>query len=77
MLCFLHYGWALESFTLNLVQLSSSFFKLWYQDSLSDMEINTAMSQLELIFIREGQFTLPGFAKSQFTALATTQYCDD
>jgi hypothetical protein len=29
------------------------------------------MSLLELIFVGEGQFTLPGFAKSQITSLNT------
>jgi hypothetical protein len=67
MLCGLRYGWSLNSFTSNLVQLSNSFFKFWDRDSLPDTEIYTTVSLLELIFVTEGQFTLPGFAKSQIT----------
>ena len=36
MLCCLRYGWSLDSFALNLVQLSTSFFKVWYRYSLPD-----------------------------------------
>ena len=71
MLCCLRYGWSLDLFVLNLVPLSNSFFKLWYRHSLPDTEIYTAMSLLELIFVREGQFTLPGFTKSQINSLIT------
>jgi hypothetical protein len=44
----------------SIVQLSSSFFKRWFHYSLSNLEIETAMSlfELELIFNRECQFTL-------------------
>ena len=61
MLCCLRYGWSLDSFVLNLVQSSNSFLKLWYRYSLPETEIYTAMSLLELIFVREGQFTLPAW----------------
>jgi hypothetical protein len=71
MLCCFRYGWSFDSFVLNLVQLFNSFFHLWYRDSLPDIVIYTVMSLLELHFIREGQFTLPGFAKSQITSLIT------
>jgi hypothetical protein len=67
LLCCLRYGWTLDSSTLNLVQLTYSFSKLWYRNSLPAIEINTAMSMLKLIFVK-GQFTLPGFANSQLTA---------
>jgi hypothetical protein len=54
----------------------------WYRGSLRDIVIYTAMSLLELIVVREDQFTLPGFTKSQITytitALATAWfYCID
>ena len=49
----------------------NSLFKLWYRHSLPDTEIYTAMSLLELIFVREGPFTLPGFTKSQIISLIT------
>ena len=71
MLCCLRYGWSLDSFAMNLIPLSNSFFKLWYRHSLLNTEIFTAMSLLELIFIRKCQFALPAFAKSQITALIT------
>jgi hypothetical protein len=71
LLCCLRYGWSLDSFVLNLVHLSNSFFHLWYRGSLPDIEIYTAMCLLELIFVKEGQFTLPGFTKSQITYLIT------
>ena len=71
MLCCLRYGWSLDLFVLNLVLLSNTFFKLWYRHSLPDTEIYIAMSLWELIFVREGQFTLPGFAKSQIISLIT------
>jgi hypothetical protein len=51
--CCLRYGWSLYSFVLNLVQLSNSFFHLWYRGSLPDIVIYTAMSLLELIFLLE------------------------
>jgi hypothetical protein len=38
---------------------------------LPDIVFYTAMSLLELIFVREGQFTLSGFTKSQITHLIT------
>jgi hypothetical protein len=69
--CCLRYGWSLDSFVLNLVQLSNSFFHSWYRVSLPDIVFHTAVSLLELIFVREGQFTLPGFTKSQITHLIT------
>jgi hypothetical protein len=74
LLCCLRYGWSLDSFVLNLVQLPNSFFHLWYRGSLPNIEIYTAMSLLELIFVREGQFTLPGFTKSQIISLITALY---
>jgi hypothetical protein len=49
LLCCLRYGWSLDSYVLNLVQLSNSFFHLWCRGSLPDIEFYTAMSLLELI----------------------------
>jgi hypothetical protein len=57
MLCCLSCGWSLDSIALNLVQLSNSFFRLWYRDSLPNTEIYNAMSLLELNFFKGGQFT--------------------
>ena len=76
MLCCLRYGWSLDLFVLNLVPLTNSLFKLWHRHSLPNSEIYTAMSLLELIFVREDQFTLLVLQNlklrtSLITALAT------
>jgi len=61
MLCCNRYDWSIDSFTLNLVRLNNNYFRQWHQNHLTNTEISTAFSLLEVIFIREGHFTLPDY----------------
>ena len=44
---------------LNLVDLNNSFFYKWHINNWTDIELNTARSLLDIIFIREGYSVLP------------------
>ena len=55
---------------LNLVDLNNSFFYKWHINNWTDIELNTARSLLDIIFIREGYSVLPDnftLTKSQIT----------
>jgi hypothetical protein len=41
--------------------LTKSLFTRWYRASLTDLEFHSAISLLEVLFIREGHYTLPEF----------------
>jgi hypothetical protein len=68
--CCNRFEWAHDLFLLNLVDLTNSFFYKWYNNNLTDIELDTARSLLDIIFIREGDSVLPDnftFTKSQIT----------
>ena len=54
-------GQSVDSFLLNSIRLTNTLFTRCYRASLTDLELNSAISLLEVIFIREGHFTLPEF----------------
>jgi hypothetical protein len=68
--CCNRFEWAHDLFLLNLVDLTNSFFYKWYNNNLTDTDLDTARSLLDIIFIREGDIVLPDnftFTKSQIT----------
>ena len=68
--CCNRFDWAHDLFMLNLVDLTNSFFCKWHNNNLTDIELNTARSLLDIIFIREGYSVLPDnftLTKSQIT----------
>ena len=45
------------------MQLSNSFFEQWYVNSLTEYELSSIMSLLDILSIREGYSDLPDFCK--------------
>ena len=63
LVCCAKYGWSIDDFSLCRVQLSNSFFEQWYINSLSEYEMSSIMSLLDILSIREGYSVLPDFCK--------------
>jgi len=63
LVCCAKYGWSLDDFNLCRVQLSNSFFEQWYVNSLTEYELSSIMSLLDILSIREGYSDLPDFCK--------------
>lgn len=61
--CCKKYGWSIDYFSLCLVQLSNSFFEQCYINSLSEFEMSSIWSLLDILSVREGYSVLPDFLK--------------
>ena len=79
-MCFKRNNWSVDSLILNSIPLTNTLFTQQYRASLNDLELNSAISLLEVIFVRERYFTFPEYftlSHAQFTditnALATLQ----
>ena len=57
--CCNQFDWAHDLFMLNLVDLNNCFFYKWHNNNLTDTELNTARSLLDINFFREGYSVLP------------------
>ena len=57
--CCNRFDWSHDLFMLNLVELNNSFFYKWHNSNLTDIELNTVWSLMDIIFIREGYSVLP------------------
>ena len=69
------YGWSCDSFLSNSIQLSNNFFEHWCLDKLTESEINSKDSLLDILFIREGYSVLPvhlELSASQITDIITS-----
>ena len=67
--CCKRYNWSVDSFLLNSIPLTKSLFTRWYRASLTDLEFHSAISLLEVLFIREGHYTLPEFFDLSYAQL--------
>jgi hypothetical protein len=63
LVCCAKYGWSIDGFSSCLVQLSNSFFEQWYVNSLTEFEMSSIMSLLDILSLREGYSVLPDFIK--------------
>ena len=61
--CCKKYGWSIDYFSLCLVQLSNSFFEQCYINNLTENEMSSIMSLLDILAVREGYSVLPDFLK--------------
>ena len=61
LMCYKRYNWSVDSFLLDSIPLTNTLFTRWYRASVADLELNSAISLLEVIFIWEGHLTVPGF----------------
>ena len=60
-MCCKRYNWSVDSFILNSIPLTNTLFTQQYRASLNDLELNSAISLLEVMFVRERHFTFPEF----------------
>jgi hypothetical protein len=75
LVCCSRYGWSCDSFLSNSIQLSNNFFEHWCLDKLTESEINSIDSLLDILFIREGYSVLPVHLElfaSQITDIITS-----
>jgi len=75
LVCCSRYGWSCDSFLSNSIQLSNNFFEHWCLDKLTESEINSIDSLLDILFIREGYSVLPvhlELSASQITDIITS-----
>lgn len=63
LVCCSKYGWSIDSFNLCLVQLSNSFFEQCYINSLTESQMSSKMSLLDILSVREGYSVLLDFSK--------------
>jgi hypothetical protein len=61
----MHYKRSFSEFVLNLVHSTHEFFVSCYTKQLSDSYIHSALSVLEMIFVREGIFATGNSFSSQ------------
>jgi len=59
LVCCSRYGWSSEFFLSNCIPLSNNFFEQCYLDNLTEREINSIGSLLDVMFIREEYSVLP------------------
>ena len=69
LICCKRYNWSVDSFLLNSIPLTNTLFTRWYRASLTDLEFHSAISLLEVLFIREGHYTLPEFFDLSYAQL--------
>lgn len=69
LMCCKRYNWSVDSFLLNSIPLTNTLFTRWYRASLTDLEFHSAISLLEVLFIREGHYTLPEFFDLSYAQL--------
>ena len=74
LVCCSRYGWSSDSFLSNCIPLNNNFFEQWCLDNLTEIEINSIGSLLDILFIREGYSVLPvhfELSASQITDIMT------
>lgn len=54
--CCNRFGWSYNSFISHSVPLNNSFFEQWNENNLTDIELNTAISLMDILLIREGHY---------------------
>ena len=69
LMCCKRYNWSVDSFMLNSIPLTNTLFTRRYHASLTDLELNSAVSLLEVMFIRERHFTFPEFFTLSYAQL--------
>ena len=69
LICCKRYNWSVASFLVNSIPLTNTLFTRWYRASLTDLEFHSAISLLEVLFIREGHYTLPEFFDLSYAQL--------
>ena len=62
-----HFSWSSDSFISNCIDLCNYSFKDWCGRQLSDDAVKTALFLLELIFVREGRFSVNDFSQKELT----------
>jgi hypothetical protein len=59
LICCDRYNWSLESFKSRSIPLTNTFYTQQFRANLNDFELNSAISLLEVLFLREGHINLP------------------
>jgi len=59
LVCCSRYDWSSDPFLSNCIPLSNNFFVQWCLDNLTQSEIYSRGSFLDILFIREGYSVLP------------------
>ena len=67
--CCQRYGFDLELFRLHSISLDNKFFINWCKDRVTEVEAVNAMSLIELLFVRDGYFSLLNFSYSNMVDL--------
>jgi hypothetical protein len=63
-----HFSWSYDSFISNYIDLCNNSFKDWFGRQLFDDDaVKTALFLLELIFVREGRFSVDDFNQKELT----------
>jgi len=56
MICCNRYNWSLDLFKSRSIPLTNNFFSQHFRANLTDYDLKTALSLLEVLFLREGHF---------------------
>jgi hypothetical protein len=62
-----HFSWSFDSFISNCIDLTNYSFRAWFGRQLTDDDVKTALFLLELLFVREGRFSVDDFARSELS----------
>lgn len=69
LMCCKRYNWSVDSFILNLIPLTNTLFSQQYRADLTDLELNSAISLLEVMLVRERHFNFPEFFTLSYAQL--------
>ncbi len=69
LLCCFRYNWSLELFKSRSVPLTNNFYTQQFRANISDSELDTAISLLEVMFLREGYVNLPALFTLSYAQL--------
>jgi len=62
-----YFSWSFDSFISSCIDLGNYGFRAWFRSKLSDETIRTALFLLELLFVRDGSFSVDIFSKRQLS----------
>ena len=69
LICCNRYNWSLDLFKSHSIPLANSFFSGQFRVNLIDHDLKSAMSLLEVLFLREGHFNFPAHFSLSYAQL--------